>query len=279
MNVSLVAPPPRSPWHGRTARLVDVEPEAPGVATYRFDCGGPFHFAPGQFNMLHLPGIGAAAISISSAPDAATVGHTVRAVGNVTHALARLRPGAGVFLRGPWGKPWPLDALCDRDVVLVAGGVGLASLRSAIVAVGRRRGDFGRIRLLVGGRAPADLLYAREYPAWVRADIDIRTIVDRPAAGWPGPAGLVTDLLAGLDFDPRRTSLLCCGPEPMMRAVAAAGRARGLAATDIFLSLERNMACAAGLCGLCQFGPTFVCRDGPVFSHDRIAPFLAVRHL
>ena len=279
MNVSLVAPPPRSPWHGRTARLVDVEPEAPGVATYRFDCGGPLRFAPGQFNMLHLPGIGAAAVSISSAPDAATVDHTVRAVGNVTHALAHLRPGAGIFLRGPWGTRWPLDALCDRDVVLVAGGVGLASLRSAIVAVGRRRGDFGRIRLLVGGRAPADLLYAREYPAWVRTDIDVRAIVDRPAAGWPGPTGLVTELLAGLDFDPRRTSLLCCGPEPMMRAVAAAGRDRGLAATDNFLSLERNMACAAGLCGLCQFGPTFVCRDGPVISHDRIAPFLAVRHL
>ena len=179
MNVFLVAPPPRSPWEGRAARLVDVADEAPGVATYRFDCGRPLRFAPGQFNMLHLPGIGAAAISISSAPDAATVDHTARAVGNVTHALARLRPGAGVFLRGPWGTPWPLDALCDRDVVLVAGGVGLASLRSAIVALGRRRGDFGRIRLLVGGRTPADLLYAREYPAWVRADIDVRTIVDR----------------------------------------------------------------------------------------------------
>jgi NAD(P)H-flavin reductase len=279
MNVFLADPPPRSPWHGRAARLMAVEDEAPGVATYHFDCGAAFPFAPGQFNMLHLPGIGAAAISISSGPDAATVSHTIRAVGNVTHALARLQPGAGVFLRGPWGTPWPIDTLCDRDLVLVAGGVGLASLRSLIVALGRRRADFGWIRLLVGGRTPADLLYFREYPDWIRAGLDVRTIVDRPADGWRGPVGLVTHLLTGLDFDPRHTSLLCCGPEPMMQAVATAGVARGLASADIFLSLERNMACAAGLCGLCQFGPAFVCRDGPVFRHDRIAPFLAVRHL
>lgn len=279
MNVCATCPPPRSPWHGRTARLVAVEDEAPGVATYRFDCGAPFPFAPGQFNMLHLPGIGAAAISISSDPGAATVAHTVRAVGNVTHALARLPPGAGVLLGGPWGTPWPLDALGGRDVVLVAGGVGLASLRAAIVALGCRRSDFGTLRLLVGGRTPADLLYRRDCVAWREAGIDVHTIVDRPDDGWQGPVGLVTDLVAGLDLDPRRTSLLCCGPEPMMQAVAASCLARGIPSSAMFLSLERNMACAAGLCGLCQLGPAFVCRDGPVFRHDRIAPFLAVSHL
>jgi NAD(P)H-flavin reductase len=278
MNVFAPPAPARSPWHGRPARLVEVEAEAPDVATYRFACGGPLAFAPGQFNMLHLPGIGAAAISISSDPDASTVAHTVRAVGNVTQALARLRPGAGVLLRGPWGTPWPLAALGGRDVLIVAGGLGLASLRAAIVALVRRRADFGTIRLLIGSRMPADQLFSREYAAWLRAGLDVRVIVDRPD-DWRGPVGLVTDLLAGCTVDPRRTSVLCCGPEPMMQAVAAAVMRRGVAAADIFLSLERNMACAAAICGLCQLGPAFVCRDGPVFRHDRIAPFLAVRHL
>jgi NAD(P)H-flavin reductase len=279
MNVFAPPAPARSPWHGRPARLVAVEAEAPDVATYRFVCGEPFAFAPGQFNMLHLPGIGAAAISISSDPGAATVAHTVRAVGNVTQALTRLLPGAGVLLRGPWGMPWPLAALGGRDVLIVAGGLGLASLRAAIVALVRRRADFGTIRLLIGGRTPADRLYAGEYPTWLRAGLDVRAIVDRPDDEWRGPVGLVTDLLADLDVAPSRTSVLCCGPEPMMQAVAAAVMQRGVAAADIFLSLERNMACAAAICGLCQLGPAFVCRDGPVFRHDRIAPFLAVRHL
>ena len=279
MNVFASPAPPRSPWHGRPARLVAIETEAPDVATYRFACGERFAFDPGQFNMLHLPGIGAAALSISSDPDATTVAHTVRTVGNVTHALARLRPGGGVFLRGPWGAPWPLAAIGGRDVLVVAGGLGLASLRAAIVALIRRRADFGTIRLLVGSRTPADLLYAAEYETWLRAGLDVRASVDRPDEGWRGPVGLVTDLLAKLDMDPPRTSVLCCGPEPMMQAVAAAVIQRGVAAADVFLALERTMACAAGICGLCQLGPAFVCRDGPVFRHDRIAPFLAVRHL
>ena len=279
MNGFAPPAPPRSPWQGRPARLVAVEAEAPDVATYQFVCGEPFAFAPGQFNMLHLPGIGAAAISISSDPGAATVAHTVRAVGNVTQALTRLLPGAGVLLRGPWGMPWPLAALGGRDVLIVAGGLGLASLRAAIVALVRRRADFGTIRLLIGGRTPADRLYAGEYPTWLRAGLDVRAIVDRPDDEWRGPVGLVTDLLADLDVAPSRTSVLCCGPEPMMQAVAAAVMQRGVAAADIFLSLERNMACAAAICGLCQLGPAFVCRDGPVFRHDRIAPFLDVRHL
>jgi NAD(P)H-flavin reductase len=281
MNVFVGRPPvARSPWHGRPARLVAVERETPDVATYRFAGDAAVPFLPGQFNMLHLPGIGAAALSISSdAADPTTVAHTVRAVGDVTRALAGLRPGAGVLLRGPWGAAWPLDGLRGRDVAIVAGGVGLASLRAAIVDMIRRRAEFGAIALVIGGRSPADLLFAREHDAWRDAGLDVRTIVDRPATGWRGPVGLVTDLVAGLDFDPRRTSLLCCGPEPMMQAVAAAGIARGLASTDVFLAVERQMACAAGLCGLCQLGPAFVCRDGPVFRHDRIAPLLAVRHL
>jgi NAD(P)H-flavin reductase len=297
-----------SPWTAHVMRIVAVRPEIEGVQTFdlEFRDGPPpggYRFLPGQFNMLCLPGIGEAAISIASDPRAAApVGHTFRAVGNLTTALARLGVGAEVILRGPFGTAWPLATLVGRDLVIAAGGLGLASLRAAILHVASTRDDYGQVAVLHGAKRPADLLYTSEYDAWRKAGLDVRVIVDAvdpaAAAAWTGPVGFVPALLDGLALAPGRTSLLCCGPEPMMHAVveravavaggaaadassAAAGAAAETAAgpLDVWLSLERNMACAAGFCGLCQFGPEFVCRDGPVFRHDRIARFLAIRHL
>lgn len=278
-----IASPPRSPWESRIARIVAIRAEAPEVRGYDLafrDPGPAYDFLPGQFNMLLLPGIGEAAISVSSDPAApATVGHTVRAVGNVTQALARCEVGAEVVLRGPFGRPWPLAELRGRHLVIAAGGVGLASLRSAICQLIADRDAYGSIAILHGARTPADLLYSADHAAWRAAGLDLLTIVESADAGWTGPTGLVPDLFANLDLAPGATSLLCCGPERMMAAVAARATADGIGPPDTFLSLERNMACAAGFCGLCQFGPTFVCRDGPVFRADAIAPFLAVEHL
>lgn len=273
----------RSPWTGHAMRIVAVRAEVPRVRTWSLafrDGPVPFAFAAGQFNMLHLPGIGEAAISIASAPGpCTTVEHTVRAVGNVTQALARLGPGDEVFIRGPFGRPWPLDALRGRDLVIVGGGVGLASLRSAILHVVARRADYGRVAILHGAKTPADLLYASDYDAWRAARIDVHPIVDRPDASWHGATGLVTDLFAAVDVVAGETSVLCCGPEAMMRAVAERVQRIGVADADILVAVERNMACAAGLCGLCQFGPAFVCRDGPVFSWEQIGAYLAVANL
>ena len=276
-------PPSCSPWHTRPARIDRIRAEAPGVRTYtlmldRLPDRRAFRFAPGQFTMLLLPGIGECALSIT-AGDAPGITHTVRAVGNVTEALGRLDVGAPVLVRGPFGRPWPLAALRDRDLVLVGGGLGLASLHAAIHHCLACRGDYGRIDVLHGAKSPADLLFAAEQRRWREHGIDVACIVDHGAAAWPGPVGIVTDLFAKLDIAPATTSVLCCGPEPMLRAVAQAAVARGIAAEAVFVAVERMMACGAGLCGLCQLGPLFVCRDGPVFAYDRIARWLAVPHL
>lgn len=277
-------PAPRSPWTAHAMRIAAVRDEAPGVRTYDLmfrDGPVAYDFLPGQFNMLHLPGIGEAAISIASAPGGGPrpIEHTVRTVGNVTQALARLAAGAEVFLRGPFGRPWPLDDLRGRDLVFVGGGVGLATLRSAILAVAGRRGDFGRVSVLHGAKTPAGLLYASEWGAWRSAGIDVSPVVDRTDASWTGAVGLVTDLFAEMDVVADTTTVLACGPERMLHAVAERVQRIGVDSADVLVSMERNMACAAGFCGLCQFGPAFVCKDGPVFSWDKIAGFLAVANL
>ncbi|MGB8853082.1 MAG: FAD/NAD(P)-binding protein [Pirellulales bacterium] len=272
-----------SPWRSHGTRVTAIRPEAPGVFTidlvFREPCHA-FGFAPGQFTMLHLPGIGEAAISIASDPAVPSpVSHTFRAVGNVTHALARLAVGDEVLVRGPFGRGWPLAAIRGRDVIVAAGGVGLASLRAAICHLARHRSDYGSVAILHGAKTPADLLYPQEYDWWRGVGLNVFTIVDAADSRWPGAHGVVPDLFADLDIDPGSTSLFCCGPEPMMHAVVARALQAFIASSDIFLALERNMSCAAGFCGLCQFGPAFVCKDGPVFRHDTIAAFLAVPHL
>jgi len=272
------------PWRAHAARIVSIVDETPGVRTYELafedaaNCDA-YRFAAGQFNMLYLPGIGEAAISISSDPAAtATLAHTVRAVGNVTDALARLVVGDQILLRGPFGSPWPIDRVADRDVVFVAGGLGLASQRAAILTLAR--GSSCRsVTVLHGAKKAGGLLYAADYDAWRGAGVDVRTTVDEADAGWTGRVGLVTALLADAIRDPAGTTLLCCGPDPMMIGVAEVAIGRGVAAHDVHLSLERNMACAVAHCGLCQFGPLFVCRDGPVLRYDRIKPLLRVPQL
>lgn len=272
-------------WTSHPARIVSIIEETPGVRTYElaFDdqsVGDAYRFAAGQFNMLYLPGIGEAAISISSDPAAtATLAHTVRAVGNVTDALARLGVGDSLLVRGPFGTPWPIDRAAGRDVVFVAGGLGLASQRAAILQCGRGVVGARSVTVLHGAKRPDGLLYPTEYARWREAGIDVQEIVDEGDAAWQGRVGLVTTLVADAVCDPARTTLLCCGPDPMMVGVAKAAIGRGVAPHDVFLSLERNMACAVAHCGLCQFGPLFVCRDGPVLRYDRIADMMAVRHL
>lgn len=275
----------RDAWHHHVTRIVATRDEVAGVRTYDLafrdpDAAAGYVFAPGQFNMLYLPGIGEAAISISSDPrERAFVGHTVKAVGNVTQALERLGAGDEVVLRGPFGTAWPLEELRGRDVVIVTGGVGLASVRSAILQIIAARGDYGRVAVLFGAKTPAGLIYTDEYDRWRAAGIEVLLTVDEADGNWTGRVGLVTALFDDLDFSSASSGLICCGPEPMMLAVVKRAGAAGISPSDTYLSMERNMSCAARLCGLCQFGPEFVCRDGPVFPYDRIARFLEIRHL
>ena len=247
--------------------------------------GAAFRFAPGQFNMLFAPGVGEMAISISGDPaDGTTLTHTIRAVGAGTRALQRREAGTQIGLRGPFGSGWPMALTADRHVVLVAGGIGLAPLRPAILALAaaaEARAAAGLMTsIYCGARTPADLLYADELAAWARLPgFSVRVTVDQAGPDWRGSVGLVTGLMKALPSDPARTLAMSCGPEVMMRVVASRLVALGLDEASIHLSAERNMKCAVGSCGHCQYGPLFVCRDGPVLPYPRLAPLLRVREI
>ncbi len=229
--------------------------------------------------MLYVFGVGEAAISLcGDAADTESIAHTIRAVGSVTDALAQLQPGDALGLRGPFGSTWPLELARGHDVVMVAGGIGLPPLRPVIYHLLRHRGDFGRIILLYGARTPDDVVYRGELEEWQkRDDFQVLVTVDHGNPAWCGPVGVVTELFPRCKFDPPRTVGLMCGPEVMMRFTIREFLKRRVTEDHLFVSLERNMQCAAGFCGHCQFGPEFVCRDGPVFRYDSIKLFFNVR--
>jgi NAD(P)H-flavin reductase len=238
-------------------------------------------FSAGQFNMLYLFGIGEIPISVSGHPlRSGPLVHTIRAVGPVSRALCSLRRGGAVGVRGPFGSAWPLADSEGRDVILVAGGIGLAPIRPAVYHLLSRRKRYGRIILLAGARSPQGLLYARELERWRgRFDMVVLVTVDSASGDWHGDVGVVTTLIPRAPLDPARAVALVCGPEVMMRFATSALLGSGVAAENIYLSMERNMKCAVGVCGHCQFGPTFVCKDGPVFRYTHIEPFLRIREL
>jgi NAD(P)H-flavin reductase len=275
-------PPTANPWVPHLATIHSIKKETPGVQTFELTFNDPamgsnYRFLPGQFNMLYLPGIGEAAISVSSDPDrTGGLAHTVRAAGNVTSAMARRGPGDEVGLRGPFGAGWPMQLCRGQDIVIAAGGVGLAPLRPALCHILNHRADYGRVILLYGGRTSGDLLYAEEYEHWRSKDIEVEVTVDIGDNEWKGNIGVVPVLFYRLRLNAPRTRLLTCGPEVMIRFVIFEALARRVKAEDIFLSMERNMKCAVGLCGHCQLGPAFVCKEGPVFSYRRIEPYLHV---
>ncbi len=237
-------------------------------------------FEPGQFAMLYPFRIGEAPISSCGESRAGLPLFTVRDVGAVTHALAQLRAGDTVGLRGPFGQGWPVEAARGRDVVLVAGGLGLPPLRSAFERLLLDREAYGRIVLLCGARTPRDLVFRSLLARWQRrVDADVRLTVDAATPRYTGHVGVVTELLAKVALEPARTIAFVCGPPLMMRFTARALRERGVSADAIFLSIERNMRCAVGFCGHCQLGPYFVCRDGPVLARSRLGRWIEHREL
>jgi NAD(P)H-flavin reductase len=240
------------------------------------DSSKGFSFAPGQFNMLYVFGVGEVPISISSDPDdAPLLKHTTRVVGTVTKAMRKLKRGEIMGIRGPFGSHWPVEEATGRDVVIVAGGIGLAPLRPALYRLMAEREKFRRIVLLYGTRTPEDMLYRHELEQWRgKFDLEIEVTVDRAASTWRGNVGVVTTMIPRAPFSPSNTFAMICGPEVMMRFTVMELLKRGVAAERIYLSAERNMKCGIGFCGHCQYGPTFVCKDGPVFAFPSIAPIL-----
>ena len=238
-----------------------------------------YRFQPGQFNMLYLYGVGEIPVSIVSDPDdPRRIRHTIRVVGRVTRALAGVQVGARLGLRGPFGRGWPLAAAEGRDLLLLTGGLGCAPLVGVIHYVMRRRRRFGHVAIVQGVKHGDDLIWREQYQAWrIVPDTEVHLAADVPSAGWRWHVGLVTELLDEVRLDWDRTLVMLCGPEPMMVASARDLVRRGVSAADIWLSMERNMQCAVGLCGHCQYGASFVCRDGPVFNLPQIGDRLGVR--
>jgi NAD(P)H-flavin reductase len=282
-----MAPQPRmdslqdDPSLPRPARLRRRRRDSKEIWTLDLEAPETPPFAAGQFNMLTVFGVGEVPISLSGDPgDPSRLVHTIRAVGPVSRALVQLKAGALVGLRGPYGVGWPIEAAAGRDVVVIAGGLGLAPLRSAIYRLLAERGRYGRLILLYGTRSPDDILFRAELESWRRRlDMAVEVTVDHATSDWHGNVGVVTTLIRSARFDPSHALALVCGPEVMMRFAIAGLKDAGVDSEAIYLSMERNMKCAIGLCGHCQLGPVFVCRDGPVFRHDRIGAVLAMREI
>lgn len=240
-----------------------------------------FHYLPGQFNMLYVFGHGEVPISISGDyQDTSVLVHTIRDVGSITHALGQLKAGDTVGLRGPFGSSWPTNSANGKDLVIAAGGLGLAPLRPLIYHVLNHRQDFGQIHLLYGTRNPSLILYSQQLEQWHNEDngMDVATTVDSATRDWDGPVGTVVKLLENQCY-PKDTVAYVCGPEIMMRFTVYDLLSRGLKPKNIFVSMERNMKCAVGFCGHCQYGPHFVCKQGPVFSFDQVDWLFKIREV
>jgi NAD(P)H-flavin reductase len=249
-----------------TVTLEPVVGEAPSVA-------------PGQFMMVTVFGIGEVPISVSGPPNrVGPVVLTVRDVGAVTRAVCAAGERSVLGLRGPFGNHWPVESALGGDVIVIAGGIGLAPLRPVVLAVLERRDRFGAVRVLYGARTPADLLYTGELDEW-RRRIAVDVTVDTAGAEWSGRVGVVTKLLGEALARPQETTAFLCGPEIMMRFAARALLDRGVDPSRIAVSLERHMDCGVGLCGHCQLGPTLICRDGPVYAYSTVEPWFEVREL
>jgi sulfhydrogenase subunit gamma (sulfur reductase) len=238
-----------------------------------------FRFAPGQFNMLYLYGVGEVPISITSDPEhEGLLSHTIRAVGRVTNGLSRLAEGDIIGVRGPYGRGWPLGQARGRDVVLVTGGLGCAPVVGVINYVMRRREAFGRVTIVQGVKHSDDLFWRERYQHWAAIpDTRVLLAADVAGPGWPWHVGRVTALFDQMTFDPANSIVMMCGPEIMMRLSIDILRTRGIAGHDIWLSMERNMQCSVGHCGHCQYGAKFICKDGPVFCLTEIEDLFGVK--
>lgn len=243
--------------------------------------GGGFAFLPGQFNMLYVFGVGEVPISICGDPANRNVlVHTTRAVGNVTKAMRKLRRNDVIGVRGPFGTHWPVEEATGSDIVFVAGGIGLPPLRPALYTVLANRDKYGKIVLLYGTRSPEDIVYKSELERWrARFDLEVHITVDRASEGWRGNVGVVTTLIKKAPFDPDNTTALVVGPEVMMRYTIMELAKRGVKKSDMYVSMERNMKCGIGLCGHCQLGSVFICKDGPVFRYDAIETLFLQREI
>ena len=266
----------RDPYVPSIVEIVNVKRQTVDVKTYTVRFAKEqerkkFRVMPGQFVMISIPGLGEAPFSLSSVPEKTdSFDTTIRTVGNVTSVLSRYSVGARLGVRGPYGRPWPLKEAKGKDVLLVAGGIGLAPLRPVIQTIQKNRRVYGNFEILYGARTPSDQVFTDEYEEWRRtARTSLSLTVDSVPTGvtWPHKTGVVTGLFEDMETSPENSIVMTCGPEIMMRFVVRGLLARNFRKDQIYVSLERRMKCGMGHCGHCQIGEKFVCRDGPVFTY------------
>ena len=260
------------------AEILNIIPETPDTKTFYFKPKAKLEEPkPGQFTEIYIPGVGEAPVSVSGIESDGVIIQTVRSIGTLTEYLFKLGRGDLIGLRGPYGKGWPIEKLKDKDVLIVGGGIGLAPLRPVIREVERNRRDYGRLSILYGARNPSLLLYRYEFDEYRKIpNSELLLTVDRADETWTGNVGVVTQLIPKASVDPRNAVALVCGPEIMMRFTVKALEKQGFKGNQIYLSLERRMKCGVGLCGHCQVGPYFVCRNGPVFPYWMIKKYFWV---
>lgn len=258
--------------------------EAPDLFTLRLKITdaqrqAEYEFAPGQFNMLYLYGVGEIPISIVNDPaDSHIIDHTIRIVGRVTRGFAQLKAGDRIGIRGPYGRGWPMQASLNKDIVIITGGLGCAPVVSAINYIEKHRSNYGQLNIVQGVKHSNDFIWKERYDAWRElSDTRVLLAADVGDSLWPFHIGLVTELFDQLAFDINNTAVMMCGPEGLMRVSCDYMLKREVLSSQIFLSMERNMQCAIGHCGHCQFGAQFICKDGPVFSYDKIKPLFETR--
>ena len=259
------------------ATVTEVTRETPDTFTLVLelrDGRGPKDFKPGQFNMLYVPGVGEVPISVASSPHELRLMHTVRSVGMVTSLLSKLKPEDKLGLRGPFGRPWPIEEAHGRQLLVIAGGLGLPPLRPVILEAMKKPESFREVKILYGARSPPDLIFQPEFPSWQKAkNCEFLVTVDRGDAKWNGRMGVVTTLFPVAGIKPDQAVAFVCGPELMIKFVLFDLVKTGIPKERIFVSMERNMKCGVGTCGHCQLGPNFICKDGPVFAYPRIERF------
>ncbi|HDN79279.1 MAG: oxidoreductase [Chloroflexi bacterium] len=261
-------------YNPRLAEVLEIEDltEKEKLFTLRLERGEPLGHQPGQFVKVSVFGVGECPISVCSSP---TRDHTfqlcVRAVGNVTNAIHRLKPGDVIGIRGPYGKGFPVDEMKGYDLLFAAGGLGMAPLRSLIQYVIDRRDEFGRVIVLYGAKQPRELLFRDELEQIQNVEnAQCLVTVDRADESWEGHVGVITTLCPCVEIEPSRTMAVTVGPPIMYRFIIKEFLKMGLPEDRIYLSLERRMKCGVGKCGHCQINGVYVCKEGPVFTYAQI---------
>lgn len=261
-----------NPYRSIPAEITSIVDESPNIKTFELEPESSIEFATGEFIQLSVPGLGEAPFTPSSSPDVVdTLEVTIMEAGEVTGKLHNLSEGDLVGVRGPYGKGYPLDEMADRDVLVVGGGVGLAPLRSLLYDLMAQSAKFGKISLKYGARTPDHLIYKDQLEQWsgTGSEIDLELTVDEGNEEWEGNVGVVTTLLEDLDVDTEEGIAVVCGP-PIMMKFTTQSLVDYFNPEDIYLSLEKNMSCGIGMCGHCQLGKYYVCKDGPVFTYDQV---------